>query len=151
MKKICMAVSVMSIFALSTFSSCTKKDSDVSTASALMDDWRLKKFSLDDGNSELEQREIDGAYELFVDYPILTFNRDFTGSINSLPYFPTLFGEHNFEWTTNERKRELIITTQSGEVTIAQIRFQDINHYAILQTSFSQAYGAPVWMFFERK
>lgn len=153
MKRISLFFSVACVGAATIVSSCQKKDDDFSVKRALIDEWSVKSFSLDDGNQTLDQTEIDQQYSSPLGLGVVTFNADYSGvftpSTVANIYFPTIFGVGAFQWQMNSTQQ--ITVTNSDNVTqTAKLIFTDYNHMAILENLSYASYTQSMWVFYER-
>lgn len=134
------------------FMSCDKDD-EVSVAQALVGNWSLDKFSIDNGDGMLDSAEKNQAYDLGFEIGNVNFAADKSGTFTSpyAYYYPTLFGKGSFYWNNDDKAQTITITTNTGQVYVTKLIFQDLDHFTILEQNSSFTYGQPMWIFCERK
>ena len=137
----------------SLFSSC-KKDDEVSLSEAMVGNWGISKFAIDDGDGMLSESEISSAYSIGFDVTTLTFNSDKSGSVSSISqyyYIPQLFGNGTFNWDAEQKTQTLRVYNSYGQSIVAKLSFQDLSHFAVLEPNSALTYGQSVWIFCDRK
>jgi hypothetical protein len=153
MKRISLLLSTAIIGAATLFSSC-HKDDEFSPTRSLMATWTLKSISVDNGNKNLDKKEMSDTFNIPAEIGSVTFNSDYTGvftqQYGNYYSFPTIFGNGVFHWKM-ERQQEITITKQGSNPISTKLIFIDYNHIAVLDNNEYLPYGQSFWTFYERK
>jgi len=135
----------------SVFTSCKKSD-DVSVTRALIDDWKLSKIGLDiNKNGLLDTAERSAFFDINYEAMTITFNEDKTGtSVVKAYYYPTIFGNGNFQWHSDDRAQMITVNSREGTSHTTKLIFIDFNTIAVLDNSLA-VYGQSIWNVYTRK